>query len=145
MKIEKLSIHNYDDILLLWKKTGISADSSDTKEEIERMIQLNSDLLLIGKIEEKIIGVVMGGFDGRRGYVHHLAIDPEYQKKGYGKLLMDELIKRYRKKRVHKIHLFIEKRNKDVIQFYRKLGWELREDLIMMSYIPEKKLYQSKI
>lgn len=145
MMIENFSMKFYDVIIKIWKKTGITVGSSDTKEEIERMFQLYPDLFLIGKVEEKVIGVVMGGFDGRRGYVHHLAIDPEYQRKGYGKLLIDELIERFRKKRVHKIHLFIEKQNKEVIAFYSKLGWEYRKDLIMMSYIPNKKLYQPKI
>jgi len=145
MKIENFSLKFYEDVVDIWKRTGISITSSDTKEEVNVMLNKNPDLSLIAKIDEKIIGVVMGGFDGRRGYVHHLAIDPKYQKKGYGKLLMNELIERFQKKRVHKVHLFIEKHNKDVIAFYNKLGWDIRSDLIMMSFIPDKKLYMPKI
>lgn len=144
MKIEKFVIENYDDVIRLWRKVDLTITSSDSKEEIERMLQLNPDLFLIGKIDEKIIGVVMGGFDGRRGYVHHLAIDPKYQKKGFGKMLVEELLKKFREKKVHKIHLFIEKRN-DVITFYQKLGWEMRNDLVMMSIVPDQELYKSKI
>ena len=145
MKIENFSLQFYEDVVIIWKKTGISITSSDTKKEVNVMLNKNPDLCLIAKIDEKVIGVVMGGFDGRRGYVHHLAIDPEYQRKGYGKLLMDELTERFQKKRVHKVHLFIEKHNKDVINFYRKLGWEIRNDLVMMSFVPDKKLYMLKI
>jgi len=145
MKIENFSPQFYEDVVNIWKKTGISVTSSDTKKELNVMFNRNPDLCLIARINEIIIGVVMGGFDGRRGYVHHLSIDPEYQRKGYGKLLMDELIERFQKKRVHKVHLFIEKHNKDVIAFYRKLGWEIRNDLVMMSFIPDKKLYMLKI
>ena len=145
MIIEKFSMKYYKEVIELWRKTGISVGSTDTKEELKRMIEHNPDLFLIGKIEEKVIGVVMGGFDGRRGYVHHLAVDQKYQKKGYGKIIMDELMVRFRKMRVHKVHLFIEKYNKEVVKFYQNLGWEIRDDLIMMSYVPDKNLYKMRI
>ncbi|MFX1311505.1 MAG: GNAT family N-acetyltransferase [Promethearchaeota archaeon] len=145
MRIEKFSIDLYEDIIKLWKKAGINLGSSDTREEVKRMLQRNPNLFLIGKLHNKIICVVMGGFDGRRGYVHHLAVDPDYQKKGYGKKIMDELIERFRKRGVHKIHLFIERKNQEVVSFYKTLGWEIREDLIMMSHIPNKNLYKMNI
>ena len=145
MKIEDFSMDSYEMIIKLWKKAGISVGSTDKKEEIERMLKRNPSLLLVGKLDEKLISVVMGGFDGRRGYVHHLAVDPDYQKKGFGKMIMDELIARFRKMGVHKVHLFIEKYNKEVVEFYINLGWEIRDDLIMMSYIPDKNLYKMRI
>ncbi|TXT60068.1 MAG: Acetyltransferase YpeA [Promethearchaeota archaeon] len=145
MKLEKLSINDYDRILEIWKETELSVGSSDTKKGVERMIKRNPNLCFICKIDETIVGVVMGGFDGRRGYVHHLAVDLEYQNQGVGKLLMDKLIKQFKKKQVHKVHLFIEKRNIEVINFYKNLGWNLRDDLIMMSYIPDKGIYKSSI
>ncbi len=145
MKIEKFTMESYENVVQLWRKSGISVGSTDTREELERMLQRNPNLFLIGKVNNRIIGVVIGGFDGRRGYVHHLAVDPDYQKKGYGKMIMDELIEKFRKIGVHKIHLFIEKYNKDVVEFYRNLGWEIRDDLIMMSFIPDKNLYKMRI
>ncbi|MFX1569653.1 MAG: GNAT family N-acetyltransferase [Promethearchaeota archaeon] len=145
MKIEKFSIDYYEEIVALWRKAGINVGSSDTLEEIEKIVRQNPDIFLIGKIKNKIISVVIGGFDGRRGYVHHLAVDPDYQQKGYGKMIMDELMEKFRKMGVHKIHLFIEKYNKKVVNFYQNLGWEIRDDLIMMSYIPDKDLYKMRI
>ena len=145
MRIEKYSNKSYIEVIELWKKTGISVSSSDTKEELEKMYNRNPQLFLLGKMKEKVVGVVMGGFDGRRGYLHHLAIDPEYQKKGYGRLMVDNLIKKFRKLGVHKVHLFIEKNNKEVVKFYRNLGWKIRDDLIMMSFIPDENVYKMKI
>ena len=142
MKIEPFTMRYYHDIIDLWKRSGIEVSSSDTRDEITKMLKRNSDLFLIGKEDGKVVAVVMGGFDGRRGYVHHLAIDPDYQKKNYGKMMMEELIEKFRKKKVHKVHLFIEKHNKEVIDFYRKLGWDVRDDLIMMSFVPDKSLYK---
>ena len=145
MKIELFTMRYYHEIIDLWKRSGIDVTSSDTRDEIERMLIRNPDFFLIGKESEKVIAVVMGAFDGRRGYVHHLAIDPDYQKKKYGRMMMDELIEKFHNKKVHKIHLFIQKDNKEVVDFYRKLGWEVREDLIMMSFVPNKSLYRRDI
>ena len=145
MKIEKFNLKYYHKVVELWKKAGIGVGSSDTKGEIAGVLNRNPDLFLIGKEDGKIVAVVIGAFDGRRGYVHHLAVDPDYQKNGYGKKIMDELIEQFRKKKVHKIHLFIEKTNPAVVNFYHNLGWNVRDDLIMMSYVPNKELYKRTI
>jgi ribosomal protein S18 acetylase RimI-like enzyme len=145
MKIENYSMKYYENVVNLWRKAGISVGSSDSEEEIEKMLKRNPDLLLIGKLDEKVIAMVMGGFDGRRGYVHHLAVDPQYQKKGHGKIILEELINRFRKVDVHKIHLFIERDNFDVVTFYKNLKWQVRDDLIMMSFVPDEDLYKMRI
>ena len=145
MKIEKYSMKSYAEVITLWRKAGISVGSSDTMEELKKMYQRNPQLFLIGKINKKVVGVVMGGFDGRRGYLHHLAIDPDYQKRGYGKIMMDALVGKFRKMGVHKIHLFIEKYNKEVVKFYSNSGWEIRDDLIMMSFVPDENVYKMKL
>ena len=142
MKIEKFKIEYYDDVVGLWRKAGIEVVSSDTIDEVTRVLNRNPDLFLIGKIQERVIAAVMGAFDGRRGYVHHLAVDPDYQKRGFGKTIMDALIEQFRKMNIHKVHLFIEKSNRNVVEFYNNLGWDVRKDLIMMSYVPNKKLYK---
>ena len=138
MKIEKFSIDSYNQVYKLWRKAGISVGSSDSKEELEKMLKRNPNLFLIGKRNDKIIAVVMGGFDGRRGYVHHLAIDSDYRKKGYGRMMMDKIHNIFLQMGVHKVHLFIEKTNIEVVSFYESMGWEKRDDLIIMSYVPNK-------
>ena len=137
LKIENMTIKHYDEVISLWRRTELSLGASDTKPEIERLIKRNPQLCIVGYINGKVIATVMGGFDGRRGYVHHLAVDPEYQNEGYGKLMMDHLIRQFKTLRVVKIHLFVETRNKEVIEFYRSLDWTIRDDLVMMSYNPD--------
>jgi ribosomal protein S18 acetylase RimI-like enzyme len=136
LKIETFSWNHYDRVFDIWKRAGIVLGPSDEKAELSRMIERNPNLFLIGAVNGKIMSVVAGGFDGRRGYVHHLAVDPEYQKRGYGKMLMNELLRRFRDMGVYKVHLFIHQDNKSVINFYQSLGWEKRDDLIMMSKYP---------
>ncbi|MHA1472306.1 MAG: GNAT family N-acetyltransferase [Promethearchaeota archaeon] len=145
MKIEKFKIEYYDEVVKLWIKTGIEVGASDTIEEVSRVFNRNPDLFLIGKEEEKIVAVVIGAFDGRRGYVHHLAVHPDYQKIGLGKTMMDALTEQFRAKNIHKVHLFIQKSNKSVLEFYNNLGWGVREDIIMMSIVPNKSLHRRDI
>lgn len=59
--------------------------------------------------------------------------------------MMTKLNENFRQKGIHKIHLFVEKRNKEVIDFYKTLGWEIREDLTMMSFVPDEELYKKKL
>lgn len=145
MKIQTFSMVFYDEVIQLWRNAGLGVSSSDSKGEVEKMLNRNPDLFLIGTLKDKVVAVVMGAFDGRRGYVHHLAIDPTYQRQGYGTKIITKLNETFRQKGIHKIHLFIEKHNKEVIDFYKNLGWEIREDLIMMSFVPDEKLYKRNL
>ena len=138
MNITNFSIEMYEDVYNLWSVNGLSLGESDTKENVELASKMNPDLFIVGKIKNKVVAVVMGAFDGRRGYVHHLAVDPKLHRQGLGKHLMLELHNRFKEKGIVKVHLFIEVENKGVIEFYKKIGWHVRDDLKMMSYIPKE-------
>jgi len=137
MRFENFNIEMYERVYELWKICGITLGSSDTRDQIERVLDYSSDLFFVGIEDSEIIAVVIGAFDGRRGYVHHLAVDPKVQKKGYGRLMMQELHKKFKERKIHKVHLFIEADNEGVIEFYKKVGWHTREDFKMMSYVPQ--------
>ena len=137
MKIENFNIEMYSEVFDIWKRTGLTLGLSDTLDQVERIASLNSELFLVGIEDNEIKAVVMGAFDGRRGYVHHLAVKPEYQRKGYGRMMMEELHKRFLKQDIKKVHLFVEIDNEGVIEFYKKIGWHVRDDLEMMSYVPK--------
>ena len=119
----------------IWRAVNIELTYSDKHEELVKMIKYNPDLCLVleDPIEKEIFGAVLGGFDGRRGWVHHLAINPSIQGKKYGTMMMDELLRRFKEKNVVKLKLEIFKSNKEVIDFYKKLGWDHRTDLSTMS------------
>lgn len=124
-----MEIEDYEQVYKLWKATDIIIKSSDQKEEIHRMLKRNPYTCLVGFENNKIISVVLGGFDGRRGYVHHLAVKPEKQGQGFGKAMMDKLMKRFKELKVIKVHLFVEENNKEVKDFYRYIGFKERTEL----------------
>lgn len=124
-----MNINDYEEVYVLWEETDIILKKSDEKQEIDRMIKRNPYTCLVGEIDNEIVSVVMGGFDGRRGYVHHLAVKPRLQRQGIGKKMMDELLKRFKDLKVIKVHLFVEENNKKVKDFYRSIGFKERIDL----------------
>jgi ribosomal protein S18 acetylase RimI-like enzyme len=133
LEIREYAPEDYNNVKTLWLKAGLVLSHSDTEKELHRVLPLNPQLFLVAEMNNRLIGTVLGTFDGRRGYVHHLAVIPEFQKKGIGTALLDELENRYKKLNVVKIHLFIETFNAGVESYYEKKGWSRRDDLIMMS------------
>jgi ribosomal protein S18 acetylase RimI-like enzyme len=129
MEIREMTIKDYDKVYNLWEKTDIILKKSDEKQEIDRMIKRNPYTCLVGLIKDEIVSAVMGGFDGRRGYVHHLAVKPKLQGQGLGREMMEELMSRFQDLKVIKVHLFVEENNKEVKDFYRNIDFEERTDL----------------
>ncbi|MHA2364681.1 MAG: GNAT family N-acetyltransferase [Candidatus Hodarchaeales archaeon] len=118
----------------LWLKVGFVLSFSDTIPEVKRMLSHNPDLCLVGYLKDnKIIAAVLGGFDGRRGWVHHLAVHPDMRRLGYGKKIMSELTNRFKKMKIAKIKLEILDVDIDVLHFYKKIGWDVRPELTTMS------------
>ncbi|MCD6234264.1 MAG: GNAT family N-acetyltransferase [Candidatus Marinimicrobia bacterium] len=131
--IRTYRISDYEAVQNLWKAAGLYLSLSDTREELHRMLDKHPELFLIAEQKGILVGTVLGSFDGRRGYIHHLAVLPEYQHRGIGTFLLKTLEEKYRSMDVVKIHLFIETENAEVESYYQKLGWYRRDDLIMMS------------
>jgi ribosomal protein S18 acetylase RimI-like enzyme len=120
---------DYADVIKLWGNAGpgIHLRLSDEFEEIGKKVERDPDLFLVAEHEGRIIGSVMGGFDGRRGMVYHLAVEEIYRKNGIGARLMEELEHRMKEKGCVRTYLLVTKDNLEAIQFYEKRGWEVMD------------------
>jgi ribosomal protein S18 acetylase RimI-like enzyme len=116
---------DYESVLHLWQQAGdgIGIGISDQPAEIEKKLQRDPDLFLVAESAGQLIGSVIGGFDGRRGMVYHLAVDAEYRGHGLGCRLMDEIESRLRAKGCRKAYLLVKKGNDGVARLYQKFGW----------------------
>lgn len=110
----------------LWENAGpgIHVGRSDQPGEIEKKLRRDPDLFLVAELEGQIIGSVVGGFDGRRGIVYHLAVAEGYRQQGLGRALMDELERRLADKGCIRCYLLVTRDNGDAIHFYEQSGWE---------------------
>jgi ribosomal protein S18 acetylase RimI-like enzyme len=129
--VREFGIKDYEYVIELWRAAGLFLSRSDDREEIQKKLERDADLFIVAEENGRIIGAVMGCYDGRRGWVNHLAVAPDYQGKSLGTLLMKELEKRLKEKGCTKVNLLIEPSNQSVQDFYQKLGYN-RDELIFM-------------
>ena len=117
---------DYSHVIALWNNAGpgIHIRRSDAKEEITKKLQRDPDLFLVAEVGDQIVGTVLGGFDGRRGMVYHLAVAHSFRKKGVGAALMSELEKRMKHKGCIRTYLLVTRDNLDSIRFYESQNWE---------------------
>jgi ribosomal protein S18 acetylase RimI-like enzyme len=124
---------DYPPTLKLWEgiETGVKVGPSDSIEEIEKKIQRDPDLFLLAEAEGEVIGTIIGGYDGRRGLIYHLAVRQDFRKQGVGDLLLSEVEKRMKAKGCRKCYLLVFSENERAIQFYENRGWfEMKENRI---------------
>ena len=114
-------------VVSLWERCALTVPWNDPYRDIERKLDAQPELFLVGVLEERIIGSVMGGYDGHRGWIYYLAIDPDYQHCGYGSQLIAEIEQRLRKIGCPKINLMVRNTNEAVIDFYQRRGFRADE------------------
>ena len=110
-------------VIALWVRCRLVVPSNNPQKDIERKLEVDRDLFLVGTLENKIVATVMGGYDGHRGWINYLAVDPDYRNNGYGRLIMEEVEQRIGVKGCSKINLQVRATNKAVIEFYQALGY----------------------
>jgi len=117
---------DYDAAIHLWEgmEKGIHVGRSDTPVEIRRKLERDPDLFLVAEHDGQLIGTVIGGFDGRRGYIYHLAVRTGYRGRGIGGMLMGEVEKRLRAKGCLKCYLNVTPDNVEAMRYYEKRGWQ---------------------
>jgi ribosomal protein S18 acetylase RimI-like enzyme len=115
----------------LWEIAGpgVHVRSSDQPDEIQKKLQRDPDLFLVAEVDGTLAGTVIGGFDGRRGMIYHLAVNAGYRKHGIGGMLMDEVEKRLKAKGCLKSYLLVTIDNEEAMRFYEKRKWERMDTL----------------
>ena len=131
MEVREFHLDDYEAVIGLWRRTGLLPSRSDERAEIAKKLERDPELFLVGTNSGVVVGTVLGGYDGRRGWVYRLAVVPELQANGFGAVLLQELESRFRQKGCLKVNLLIETDNADVQGFYRRHGYE-SDDLIFM-------------
>ena len=84
-------------------------------------------------METQLVGAVLCGHDGRRGYMHHLAVQTAYRRQGIGQALVEHCLARLKAAGIDKCHIFVYSANQAGQAFWKKTGWVLRANLVLMS------------
>lgn len=123
MKIIALEGRYIDEVVELWRECGLVVPHNDPHKDIERKLNVDPELFLIGLVDGAVAATVMGGYEGHRGWINYLAVKPSQQRKGYGQAMMRAVETLLRQKGCPKINLQVRPANKAVIEFYSSLGY----------------------
>lgn len=133
-KIVPFEMKDYKEIYQLWQSCeGIGLSDADSHEQIQRYLDRNPGCSFVAQKDGKIVGAVLGGHDGRRGYLHHLAVHPSARKMGIGAELTEAVLRVLKRQGIERVHIFVYADNVEGIAFWERIGWRLRSNLVLMS------------
>lgn len=132
IQIRKMVSNDYDHVYALWmSSTGMGLNNiDDSKDGIIRFLDRNPNTCFVAEENEKIIGVILSGNDGRRGYIYHAAVSETFRKQEIGTKLVNAALEALAKENIHKVALVVFEKNENGNIFWEKQGFTAREDLI---------------
>jgi N-acetylglutamate synthase len=138
--IIKMTLDRYDELITFWHTTeGLWTSDDDDYENLQRFLQRNPNLSFVVLYENSVIGTIKCSHDGRRGYLHHLAVKNEFRNCGIGRELVEKCVQNLRIKGIRKIRVFVLDSNKAGLRFWKHMGFnEQIYDYRTLELEPEK-------
>jgi len=118
-------------VIALWRECGLTRAWNDPRKDITRKLTVQPELFLVGELDGKVIATLMAGYEGHRGWVNYLAIDPAAQRSGLGRALMTEIERRLLDRGCPKLNVQVRATNASAVEFYRSLGYAL-DDVVSL-------------
>lgn len=127
-----MTIADYESVYNLWINTpgmGLNA-TDDSKEGIEKYLKRNPTTCFVAEEGKNIFGVILAGHDGRRGFINHTTVLPEFRGRHVAKTLVEKAMEALEKEGIHKVALVVFERNETGNAFWEKIGFSARNDLV---------------
>jgi ribosomal protein S18 acetylase RimI-like enzyme len=131
MHIQPYSPQYESEVIALWERCGLVRPVNNPQKDIRRKMKVNPELFLIGLIDGKVVATAMGGYEGHRGWVNYLGVDPAVQKKGLGRQIMQALEEKLLERGCPKLNLQVRTDNTEALKFYERIGYK-RDEVIGM-------------
>ncbi len=129
-----MTMAHYEQVWALWQATeGVGLSRADEPGAIQVYLERNPGLSFVALADGQVVGTVLGGHDGRRGFLHHLAVQVAYRRQGIAAALVNHCLEGLAQVGIQKSHLFIFHENESGKAFWRSQGWDLRQDIQIMS------------
>lgn len=136
MKYRTMHIDDYADALALWQSAeGVQLRSADSREGIVRYLERNPGLSFVAQSGDEIIGTIMAGHDGRRGYIQHVAVQAQSRNAGIGSELLRRCLAALKLAGISKSHVHVLSDNNTGRAFWLARGWQLRDDIAVYSFV----------
>ena len=118
-------------MVALWRRCELTRPWNDPHKDIARKRTVQSELFLVAVEDGTIVAAAMAGYDGHRGSVNYLAVDPAYRRRGFGRALMRSIEEALASRGCPKVNLLVRSANAEVIAFYQRLGYA-RDDVVAL-------------
>jgi N-acetylglutamate synthase len=126
---------DYIEVYKLWDgMPGIGLSSADGEEAIAKYLARNPGFSMVARMDGKVVGAVLGGHDGRRGYLQHLAVAPAARHRGIGKTMVEKCLAALAAEGIRRCHIFVYSDNETGLGFWEAAGWFKRGELLIMSH-----------
>lgn len=134
IKFRGMTQGDFPQVIELWQACeGIGLSADDTQEGIGSYLAHNPGLSFVAEDDNRVVGAVLVGQDGRRGYLNHLAVKPSHRNTDIGSELVKASLDALRAMGIRKCHIFVFTENLGALTFWKKVGWEERSDLKILS------------
>ena len=131
MKIRPYQALDNDQVVALWRACDLTIAANDPRKDIERKLAVSPELFLLGEFEGKVVASVMTGYEGHRGWINYLAVEPDHRRKSHGRLMMAAAEQLLDELGCPKINLQVRSANAAVVAFYASLGYAT-DDVVSM-------------
>ena len=123
VQIRPFEMSDEEAVVALWERCGLTRPWNDPRKDIRRKMRVQPDLFLVGVQNGEIAATVMVGYEGHRGWIQYLGVDPKRRRQGLGRAIMAEAERLLREAGCPKINLQVRVSNTGVIEFYKRLGF----------------------
>jgi ribosomal protein S18 acetylase RimI-like enzyme len=123
MEIRRFREQDRKAVISLWRECGLLVPWNHPDLDIDRKLALQGELFLVGVVDGRVVATAMGGYEGHRGWINYLAVDPGMRMRGLGRMMMERIEEGLRAMGCPKINLQVRESNLEVIRFYEKLGY----------------------
>ena len=131
MQIRPFEPQDEEPVVDLWSRCGLVRPTNDPRKDIRRKLKVRPDLFLVGVVYGRLVATVMAGYEGHRGWINYLAVDPSLRRRGLGREILAEAERRLRAADCPKINLQVRSTNSEVLEFYRRVGY-LPDDVVSL-------------
>ncbi len=132
MQIRPFEATDTEDVVALWEECGLVRPWNDPRKDIARKLKVQPELFLVASGAGRVVGSVMAGYDGHRGWVYYLAVSPSHRKLSLGRQLMQAVERLLTEMGCPKLNLMVRTSNAEVLEFYRSLDYG-QDDVVTLS------------
>ncbi len=133
--IRKFKLDDYSQVIALWKKSGLpfKPNGRDSLASLKQELEKGIGIFFLALVDKKVVGSILGTHDGRKGWINRLAVDPNFQKQGFAKILLHKIEEQFDKIGLEIVTCLIEDYNTDSMQFFEKMGYIKHTDILYFS------------